>query len=177
LTGILLAGAVSTKVEGTAFAGAAIVLLLLLRRREVRWPGALLRLALPPAACLAAWFSFGAAQRLFSGYAGYGKILEVHWDRTPLVLSAIGKELWEADYAIPYALPLLVLLIARGRFRLWLIPAGTALLLAGFFFFTYLHGSPDPSQWISWSAGRIFLPVALLLALAAAARSEDPALR
>jgi hypothetical protein len=38
-------------------------------------------------------------------------------------------------------------------------------VLAAFFVFTYLH-LPDASQWIGWSAGRVFSPLLAFLAVA-----------
>ncbi len=90
------------------------------------------------------------------------------------LLSSIGQALSSAGWALPFLLPLAVLLATKGRWRLALIPVGTALLLAGFFVFTYLHGDPNLRLWILWSAGRIFSPVAALLTVAAAARSAKP---
>ena len=49
-----------------------------------------------------------------------------------------------------------------------------AALMAGFFVFTYLH-LEDPSQWISWSAGRVFSPLLALLAVAAACGPSEAA--
>jgi len=90
------------------------------------------------------------------------------------VISSIGQALFSAGWALPFLLPLAVLLAITGRWSLAVIPVGTAALLAGFFIFTYLHGDPNPRLWILWSAGRIYSPVAVLLAIAAAARSARP---
>jgi hypothetical protein len=173
--GLMLAGAASTKVEGLPFALGIGLLFLIVRRKEIRWPAAALRLLLPPAFCVATWFAFGAARRLFFGYRGYGTVFEIHWERLWLVLSSIGEALFSAGWALPFLLPLAVLLLTRGRWRLAVIPVGPALLLAGFFVFTYLHGDPNPRLWIIWSAGRIFLPVAVLFTIAAAARAGSEA--
>jgi hypothetical protein len=170
MAGVMIAGAVSTKVEGLVFAISIGGLFLAARRREIRWPGAVLGLFVPPAACLTAWFAFGASRGLFSGYESYGRMLDIHWERVGLVAASIARELWAAGFALPFFLPLLVLLTVHGRWRLALIPLGTAALLAGFFFFTYLHGDPDPTSWIHWSAGRIFLPLTALVVIGAAAR-------
>jgi len=172
VAGLLLAGAVSAKVEGLPFGLIAGILFLFFRVKARRGPAA--RLFLPSLACLAAWFAFGASRKLFYGYEGYGKTFEIYWERASLVAAAIGKALFDAGYALPWALALLFLLLVGGSWRRALIPCGAALGLAAFFFFTYLHGQPDPTLWISWSAGRIFTPIAVLLALGAAARGGCP---
>src|SRR5207237_7284300 len=118
-------------VEGLAFAIGIALLFLIVRRKEIRWTAAL-RLLLPPAVCLAAWFAFGATRRLFFGYRGYGRVSEVHWERLPLVISSIGQALFSAGWALPFLLPLAVLLAITGRWSLAVIPVGTAALLAGF---------------------------------------------
>jgi hypothetical protein len=174
LAGLMLAGAASTKVEGLAFALGIALLFLIVRRKEIRWIAAALRLVLPTALCLTAWFAFGATRRLFFGYRGYGRVFEIYWKLLPLVLSSIGQALFSAGWALPFLLPLAVLLATRGRWRLAVIPAGTSLLLASFFVFTYLHETSSLRLWIVWSAGRIFSPVAVLLTIAAAARSARP---
>jgi hypothetical protein len=172
VAGLFLAGAVSAKVEGLPFVLTAGTLFLIFRVKARR--GASARLFLPPLACLAAWFAFGASRKLFYGYEGYGKIVEIHWERIPLVAAAIGKALFDAGYALPWLLALFFLVLVGGSWRRALVPSGAALVLAAFFFFTYLHGQPDPTLWISWSAGRIFIPIAVLLALGAAARADCP---
>ena len=170
LAGLLLAGAVTAKVEGLLFALAAIALFLLLRRKEIRIGRAIAFLLLPGAVSLGAWFWFEASRHVFFGYEQYGRFLEIHWNRLPLVLSGIGRALWSAGWALPYLLPLAALFLAPGRRRLLWLPVGVSLALCVFSVFTYLHGDPDPSGWIVWSAGRIFSPVLVLLAFAAVCR-------
>ena len=171
LAGLLLAGAVTAKVEGLLFALPAVALFLLLRRREIRVGRAAVLLLVPGAVSLGAWFWFEASRQVFHGYEQYGRFLEVHGDRLPLVLSEIGRALWSAGWALPYLLPLAALLAApAGRRLLWL-PVGVSLFLCVFSVFTYLHGGPDPSDWIGWSAGRVFSPIPAFLAIAAACRS------
>jgi hypothetical protein len=170
LTGLLLAGAVTAKVEGLLFAVASVALFLLLRRKEVRIGRAIVLLMAPSAVSLGAWFSFEATRHVFFGYEQYGRFLEVHWDRLPLVLSAIGRALWSAGRALPYFLPLAALLLTPARTRILWLPIGVSLVLGLFFVFTYLHGDPDPSKWILWSAGRVFSTLPAFLAVAAVCR-------
>ncbi len=171
LAGLLLAGAAGAKVEGLPFAAAVAVLFLLVRRREMRIGPASLLLFAPTVLALAPWFAFGIVRHLFVGYGGYGRFSEIHWNRLGIVLSAIGDALWSAAFALPFFLPLLALIVFR-KSRLAIIPAGVSVLLSLFFVFTYLHGDPDPREWISWSAGRIFAPLAGLLAIGGALRPD-----
>ncbi len=52
------------------------------------------------------------------------------------------------------------------------LPLGTAAALAAFLVFTYLHSAGEPAQWIAWSAARVFAPIPVLFALAAACRPQ-----
>lgn len=174
LAELLLAGTSAAKVEGLLFAAAAVTLFLMLRRREVRIGSAVAFLVIPSAVSLGSWFLFEATRHVFYGYEQYGRFLDVHWDRLSLVLSGIGHALWSAGWALPYLLPLAALLLAPARHRLLWLPVGVSLALCAFSVFTYLHGDPDPSGWISWSAGRIFSPVPVLLVIGAVgARPEQ----
>lgn len=170
LAGLLIAGAVTAKVEGLLFALAAVALVLLLRRKEIRIGRALVLLLVPGAVSLGAWFSFEAGRQVFFGFEQYGRFLDVHWDRLPLVLSAIGRGFWSAGRALPFLLPLAALLFAPSRSRLLWLPVGVSLVLALFSVFTYLHGANDPSEWIVWSSGRIFSAIPAFLTIAALCR-------
>jgi hypothetical protein len=122
---------------------------------------------LPTAATLGAWFAFGATRRLFLGYSGYGRFLDLHLDRLGTVISAVAGSLAATGRALPWLVPLACLLLALPLGRRWMLPIGTAAALTAFFLFTYLHQADDPSLWISWSAARIFSPVAVLFSLTA----------
>ena len=172
LAGLLFAGAACAKVEGLIFVALAGAFFLFLRRREVRLLSTALYLFLPTALSLAAWFAFGRSRHLFTRYESYGPILEIHWEILPTVLSGIGSQLWLAGFALPFLLPLLALVLAPGKSRLAILPVGVSVVLAVFFVFTYLHGDPHLSSWIGWSAGRIFSPLAALLALASVVRGS-----
>ena len=168
LAGLLLAGAASAKVEGLAFVGAAVLFFLLVEPAARRTPaGTLLRLVGPSALSVGTWLAFGALRKLFYGYQSYGRLLDIRWDHLDEVLSGLGSAFWKAGYALPFAVPLAVLLLTRGRTRRAWLPIGIAAVLAGFFTFTYLHSETDPGVWIGWSAARIFSPLTALLALAA----------
>lgn len=168
LAGLLLAGAAAAKVEGLAFAGAAALFFFLVEPAARRsFAGTLLRLLGPSALSIGTWLAFGALRKLFYGYQGYGRLFDVHWGHLDEVLSGFAAAFWSAGYALPFAVPLAVLLLTRGRTRRVLLPIGIAVVLAGFFTFTYLHSETDPGVWISWSAARIFSPLTALFALAA----------
>ncbi|MET0619090.1 MAG: hypothetical protein ABW056_02360 [Thermoanaerobaculia bacterium] len=173
LAGILLAGAAATKVEGFPFILSAAALFFLARPEASRpfWPTAG-RLLLPAAAMLSAWFAFGASHRIFFGYSGYGTLFDLHPGHFGIVLAAVGRSLSTTGHALPWLVPLGCLLAALPLTHRWLLPIGTAALLTAFFLFTYIHRAEDPSLWISWSAARIFSPVAMLIALAASLGSR-----
>ena len=170
LAGLLLAGAAATKVEALPFVLATAALFAILRREPGRRPGwKLVALLLAPTVVsLAAWFAFGATRGLFRGYSEHGTFLDLHPDHFPIVLKAIARTLAGTAWGLPWLIPL-ACAAARARQltrREWL-PLGVAATLVGFLLFTYIHRAEDPSQWISWSAARVFSPVAVLVALAA----------
>ena len=178
LAGILLAGAAAAKVEGLPFVVSAAALFFLARPEASRpfWPAAA-RLLLPSAAMLSTWFAFGASRGIFFGYSGYGRFLDLHPDHLPIVLSAVGRSVLGTGHALPWLVPLACVLFSLPLSRRSILPLGTAAILTAFFLFTYIHRAEDPSLWISWSAPRIFSPLAVLLALAAslaAAREPHP---
>jgi hypothetical protein len=174
LAGLLLSGAAAAKVEGLPFVLSAVALFLLTRPEASRplWKTAA-RLLLPTVVALSAWFAFGATRRLFFGYSEYGRFLDLHPDHFPVVVAAIARALWSAGHGLPWLVPLACLLAALPLSRRAWLPLGTAAALTAFFLFTYIHRAEDPSLWISWSAARIFSPVAMLFALAAIC-TQDP---
>jgi hypothetical protein len=168
LAGLLLAGAVTTKVEGLPFALAAAALFWIARPDAARpaWKSAL-RLLAPTALALGTWFAFGITRRLFYGYGEYGQFLDLHPDHWKSVLRSMLAALAATGHALPYLVPLLCLLAAGRLRRTSLLPLGVAAALTGFLLFTYLHRAEDPALWISWSAARVLSPLAMLFALAA----------
>jgi hypothetical protein len=168
VAGLLLAGAAASKVEGLPFLAAAVALFLVSERERRSDVGkSLLLLVGPAAVSLGTWFGFGAAHKLFYGYRSYGRFLDLHWDHFDEVLSGFGRAFWKSGYALPFLIPLLALFATPPKSSRALIPVGIAVLLAGFFTFTYLHYQADPRLWISWSAARVFSPLPPLFALAA----------
>ena len=174
LAGLLLAGAAAAKVEGFAFLGAVVLFFFLVEpaaRRAV--VGTLVRLVGPAAVSVGTWLAFGATRKLFYGYQSYGRFFEIHWDHLDEVIAGLGAAFWKAGYALPFVVPLVVLLLTRGKTRRALLPIGVAVALAGFFTFTYLHSETDPRVWIDWSGARVFSPLTALLALAAHRTETD----
>ena len=168
LAGLLLAGAAAAKVEGLPFVIAAAGFLFIRPgRRAARTAAAAARILLPSALSLGVWFAYGRRYFLFRGYESYGPTLDVHLSRLGAVLVEILEAFWRSGAALPWLLPLAALAwTARGSdLRKAAYPLAIAGTLSIFFVFTYLHGAPDPSLWITWSAGRIFLVVAVLLVL------------
>jgi hypothetical protein len=169
LAGWMLAGTVTTKIEGLPFALTAIAAFVWIRRGSIRIGPALLRLGLPAAASLLLWFAFGARTHLFHGYSGEGALLAPHPEHLGVALRAIAAALASTGHALPYAIPIVCLLAAARRLdRDAAIPLVTAAALSAFLLFTYLDRPGDPSQWIAWSAPRVFSPLPMLFALSAA---------
>jgi hypothetical protein len=174
LVGVLLGGAACTKVEGLAFAIAAVALFLGLRRGEPpRWRAAL-RLSAPAVVGVGLWLAYGIRYRLFFGYRGYGEVEVLHWDRLGTALGAIGASLWRIGYGLPFLSAAALLLVGRRPSVLVWLPVGTAAVLALFFVFTYLHQA-DATLWIGWSAARIFSPLVPLLAIGSVAAAREEA--
>jgi hypothetical protein len=171
MAGLLFAGAAAAKVEGLPFVIAAGGLLLLRRRPLRRLAQTAARTLLPSVLALGVWFAYGRRYFLFRGYESYGPTFEVHLSRLGLVLGEVLRSFWHTGAALPWLVPLaaLALTVRRGRLKLAAYPLAIAAVLSLFFVFTYLHGSLDPTLWITWSAGRIFLVVAPLLVLAVTA--------
>jgi hypothetical protein len=169
LVGWMLAGAVTTKIEGLPFALTAIAAFVWIRRGSIRIGPALLRLGLPAAASLLLWFAFGEKTHLFRGYSGEGALLAPHPEHLAAALRAIASALASTAHSLPCLIPFACLLTSVRRLdRDAAIPLATAAALSAFLLFTYLDRPGDPSQWIAWSAPRVFSPLPMLFALAAA---------
>jgi hypothetical protein len=171
LAGLLFAGAAASKVEGLVFVLAAGVLFALIERGAARpfWRTLLLLFA-PTAVALGTWLAFGASRRLFSGYQGYGSVLEPRFGSLATILSDVGVALWKVGYALPWLVPLVVLLLVPGKNHRVLLPVLAALAIAGFLLFTYLTTESIVRLLIAWSAARVLAPVSALLALASGVR-------
>lgn len=174
LGGLLLSAVVSAKVEGLPFALAAIAAFVWMRRRSSSPGPALARLLGPAALALAAWFAFGEKTHLFRGYSGEGGLFRLHLENAPVAANAIAVALASTAYGLPYLVPLICLIAAWRELRAdAALPLVTAAGLTAFLLFTYVDRPGDPSQWIAWSAPRVFSPLSVLFALAAACARED----
>jgi hypothetical protein len=169
LAGIFLAGAACAKVEGLPFLLLSAALFLPLRRREIRTIPAAAFVFLPGFVSLGAWFVLGMTHRLFYGYTGYGRLLEIHWKELGRILSGIGGAFWSAGLALPWLLPLAAFLLVPRKSNLAILPLALSAVLTAFLVFTYLHEA-DPSVWIVWSAGRVLSPLVAFLAIASVCR-------
>ncbi|HEY2796795.1 MAG TPA: hypothetical protein VGK26_02795 [Thermoanaerobaculia bacterium] len=175
LAGLMLAGAVTAKIEGLPLALGAIAVWLWMRRASRPW-GAGLRLLGPTLLSLGAWFAFGAARHLFLGYEGEGRFLDFHPEYAGVMFRALARALATTAYGLPYLVPFLCLLAAARRIDASAaIPLGGMAALVAFGVFVYLDRPSDPTPWIAWSAPRVFSPVPMLLALAAARARAAPA--
>jgi len=173
LAGLLFAAAATAKVEGLPFAVSATALALWLRGgTPAERAKASARLLGPTAVALAAWFGFGLSRKLFSAYSEYGRFFDIHLEHAGGIAAAIVTSVAATGRGLAYVIPLLCLVGAGRRGRMAALPLGTAAALAGFLVFTYLHSTGGPAQWIGWSAPRVFAPVPVMFALAAACRRE-----
>ena len=167
LSGILLAGAATAKVEGFVFALAAAALALVPRLRAPdTLPASAVRLLAPPVLALGAWFLFGGSRGLFRQSAEYGPFGVLHLEHARGITAAIGATLAHTAKALPYIVPLACLVAAGRPTRAALLPLGLAAAVVVFALFAYLHMAGDPRLWIEWSAPRVLMPVPVLLALA-----------
>lgn len=164
LVGLALAGAVFTKLEGTTFAIAVFLTILIVKRQPKR---ALVVVA-PAALLFGAWMTFVFTNDLLYMYGGAK--MPIYWSTLPVVLKTLGKvakfELWWLPWLIP------IVLIAVGNVRRALVPLSIALLTSGATVYFYIH-YPDPVWWIESSSPRVILTPLLALLLAAVAANRD----
>ena len=173
LAGCLIAGAANTKIEWLPFVLGTTVIFPLLDRRSPRpaWRSTLF-LMVPTLISVATWLAFGATRNIFYGYKGYGRFAGFHWDHTAKILTSIGSALWNTSFALPFIIPLIVLLVSGRMNRMALLPLGVAGAMAGYLVLTYLLSESFPRLWISWSAARVFSPVTAMVALASFCAAE-----
>jgi hypothetical protein len=166
LIALALAGSVYTKLEGTTFAIAVFLTILLVKRRPKQ-----AFLAVAAAALLfAAWMTFVFKNGLYYMYSG--ATLPIHWSALPITLKTLAKvakfELWWLPYLVPLAL------IAIGNWRRALLPLSIAFLTCGATVYFYIH-YPDPVWWIESSSPRVILTP--MLALLVGAMAAHPYVR
>lgn len=164
IAAIGIAGAVFSKVEGTTFA-IAVIIALIVARRDSR---SVVSMIAPAAVLLGSWLLFAGHFGLIDGYAMAGR---------PMVAENIGRVLaavvWAASYEIywlPWIAPLVI--IAAGDYRRAFLPLTVSVLTLAAIVYFYTHAD-DPAFWIASSAQRVLLtPLVALLVAAAAASGE-----
>lgn len=165
LVSLGLAGAVFTKLEGTTFAIAVFLTILLVKRN---WKQAFITIT-PAAILFAAWMTFVFRNDLLYMYGGAK--MPIYWATLPVVLKTLAKvakfELWGLPYLIPIAL------IALGNIRKALVPVSIAVLTSGATVYFYVH-YPDPVWWIESSSPRVILTPLLALLIGAIAARVAP---
>ena len=167
LVALALAGAVYTKLEGTTFAIAVFLTMLIVQRQPKR----AFMAAAPAVLLFAAWMAFVFRNDLLYMYGGAR--LPIYWSALPAVLKTLAKvakfELWWLPYLLPLAL------IAIGTVRRALVPLSIALLTTGATIYFYMHYY-DPVWWIESSSPRVILTplLALLIGAVAAHQGDGP---
>lgn len=158
-----VAGAVWTKLEGTTFAIAVVLTILLVQRN---WRRALI-VATPAVILVGAWMTFVLKAKLLLMYGGAK--LPIQWEALPVVLKTLGGVArWELLW-LPWIVPLV--LIAMGNARRAAVPLSIALLTACATVSFYVRAA-DPVWWIQSSSPRVLLTPLLALLLAAVAASR-----
>ena len=157
LPALMLAGAVLTKVEGSA-AALAIVAGTVVRdaiehRGRVLWRA--LPLVLAPAACILTWFSFQRHFGLAVGYRSHGSLMGVSARFLPTILCEGLRNLDAGTLWLSWAIPIAFLLAARPDPRRLLPALALIAGMCGFLVFDYMHDADDPSQRIGWTTPRV----------------------
>ncbi|HEX7832911.1 MAG TPA: hypothetical protein VF787_24880 [Thermoanaerobaculia bacterium] len=165
-----LAGAVFTKLEGTTFAIAALITIVLVQRQFKRAVIA----AIPAAILIGGWMLFVFHNDLLWMYRGAA--LPMYPETLPVVLKTLAKvakfELWWLPWIVP------AVLIAFGNVRRALVPLSIFVLTCCATIYFYVH-YPDPVWWIESSSPRVIQTplLALLIAAVAANKREGQGLR
>lgn len=159
--------AVFTKLEGTTFAIAVVITVLVVQRN---WRRAAI-IAAPAAALFGAWMGFVFWNDLLYMYGGAR--LPIHWAALPVVLKTLTKVARYELLWLPWIVP--VVLIALGNVRRALVPLSICFLTLGATVYFYIH-YPDPVWWIESSSPRVLLTPLLALLIAAVASWRKPAI-
>ena len=171
LTGLLLAGAVLTKIEGTIGSGL-LILGVVIRDRLARRPTSrreLAALVIPPLCAGLLWWTYLRRFGIPAAYSGRGRLAELHWDRLPELVGPMLQRLSAGTWWVAWIVPALVLLAAGRRCWRRLLPAlAAALGLMLFFLFVYLHETRPQAERIGWEIPRTSQPPLSLLILSAA---------
>jgi hypothetical protein len=167
LVAMSLAGAVYTKLEGTTFAIAVFLTILLVMRRPKQ-----AAIAVAPAALVfAGWMAFVFTNGLYYMYSG--ATLPIYWSALPVTLKTLLKVAKFELYWLPWLVP--IVLVAIGNWRRALVPFSIFLLTCGATVYFYVHYE-DPVWWIESSSPRVILtPLMALLVAAIAAHRPSAA--
>jgi hypothetical protein len=167
LAALGLAGAVMLKIEGTTFAIATVVAMLLLRRD---WKRTLI-IAAPATLLITFWLGFVRFHGLFEYYRG--ATMPIYFAALSNTLATLAKAASYELYGLPWILPIVLFVLGPNR-RNAMLPLAVAILTFGAAIFFYIH-LPDPTWWILSSAPRVLLTplTALIVASSAAWRSAD----
>lgn len=157
------AGAVWTKLEGTTFAIAIVITILVVQRN---WKRALI-VAAPAAVLIGSWLTFIRVNDLLYMYRG--ATMKIYFETLPVVLRTLAKVAKFELLWLPWLVA--IALIAIGNVRRALVPISVALLTAGATVFFYIH-YPDPVWWIESSSPRVILTPMLALLIGAVAASD-----
>jgi len=157
------AGAVWTKLEGTTFAIAVVVTILVVQRNVKR----ALIVAAPAAILIGSWLTFIHANGLMYMYRGAK--MPIYFETLPVVLRTLAKVARFDLLWLPWIIAIVV--IALGNIRRALVPIAIALLTACATVFFYIH-YPDPVWWIESSSPRVILTPLLALLIGAVAASD-----
>jgi hypothetical protein len=172
LPALMLAGAVLTKVEGSAallFVAAGTLV------RDVGrlgpWPAVrgTLRLVSGGIAALATWFLFQATHGLPVGFRAHGELWSLHARFLPEILRGLPRNLDAGTLGLSWLIPLTLLALAMSRASVRpLLPAlSLAAGILAFLVFDYLHDDRSPSERIRWTTPRVSQPALSAVILAA----------
>jgi hypothetical protein len=171
LAGLLLGGAVLTKIEGTIGSGL-LILGVVLRDRLARRPTPrreLAALVVPPLCAGLLWWTYLRRFGIPASYSGRGRLAELHWDRLPDLVGPMLQNLSAGTWWVAWIVPVLVLLVPGRRCWRRLLPAlAAAVGLLLFFLFVYLHETRPQAERIGWEIPRTSQSPLSLLILSAA---------
>lgn len=171
LAGLLLAGAVLTKIEGTIGSGLLILGVVLrdrFARRRISWRE-LAALMIPPLCAGLLWWAYLRRFRIPAAYSGRGRLAELHWDRLPDLVGPMLQNLSAGTWWVAWIVPAVVLVVFGRRCWRRLLPAlAAAVGLLLFFLFVYLHETRPQAERIGWEIPRTAQSPLSLLILSAA---------
>lgn len=179
LPGLMLCGAVLTKVEGTV-AALLVVGAVAIRDALERRPRALARaarLAMAPAGAVSCWFLFQYRFGLRPGFRSHGDFLAVRTEFLAQIAKAFPIALDAGTFALPWIFVVLVLLLSRPRLSTLQPALALVAGIARFLVFDYTHDVEDPTVRIGWTAPRVTQPALSVGILAAALASFDATAR